>query len=46
MRRAHHRHHVHLQAGGPAGLVVAHAEARGVVDQHVDAAQRRGLAAT
>ena len=41
-RAAHHRQDVDREAGGPALLVVAHAEARGVVDQHVDAAQRLG----
>ena len=41
-RAAHHRHDVDREAGGPALFVVAQAEARGVVDQHVDAAQRLG----
>ena len=41
MRGAHDGHDVDRKPGGPAGLVVAHAEARRIVDQHVDAAERR-----
>jgi hypothetical protein len=39
MAGAHRRHQVDLNAYGPAGFIVAAAEARGVVDQDVDAAE-------
>ena len=40
--RAHRGHEIDVDAGEPAALVVLHAEARGVVDQDIDAAQRFG----
>ncbi len=40
MGRPYRRHNVDVEPGGPAGLVVRRAEARGVVDQDVDAAER------
>ena len=39
--RAHARHHVDVERDLPAGFVVGDAEARRVVDQHVDAPERR-----
>ncbi|MNV64288.1 hypothetical protein D3C71_1569230 [compost metagenome] len=41
-RGADRRHQVDLQAGGPAVFVIGHAVAGGVVDQHIDAAERIG----
>ena len=41
-RGTHGRHQVDLQAGGPAVLVVDHAVARGIVDQHIDTAEGIG----